>query len=161
MDTGMESLLIGCCLYISGQFEVVERQIFGLDCEFFVFKAKLTEIIKQHNLCINLTGQMVIIFSEIVLTQFISASCVVAMTSFNMLITSGSDRLTYLCYLLAAVVQMYFFCKNGTNLADSVSAPGKSIRNNYQRVWISFRAQGYPLLLTTFSGMNMTGPSKS
>jgi 7tm Odorant receptor len=122
--TGMDSLLMGCCIYIAGQFEIVERQISDLDSNSGGSKeinSKLIAIVERHIRTITLCDRMVKIFAEIVLTQIISNSLVAAMVSFNMILAVGANRITYVCYFAAIVSQMYFCCRTGTILTNSVS----------------------------------------
>jgi 7tm Odorant receptor len=118
--SGMDSLVMGCCLYISGQFELVERQIADLKRSPTI-TSKLIAIINRHNRSIQLTEKMLKIFNHIILTQFISGSLVTGTITFNIIISSGSDRLRYLCYFSVNVIQIFLFCMIGSILTDSVS----------------------------------------
>jgi 7tm Odorant receptor len=120
---GMDGLMMACCFYISGQFNIIERQICDLDSiteEDQVISSKLIEIIERHSQTLDLCDRTVEIFSEVILTQFISSSMVVAMISFNLIYAVGVERVKYLFYFAVTVAQMYFFCNNGSMLAESV-----------------------------------------
>jgi 7tm Odorant receptor len=131
--TGMDSLFFGLCLFIADQFQKLERRIHELNDweiakyydhftaqENLKIKTRLIGIIKQYNRCAKLSADMNSSMSNLVLGQFVLASLQTAMSLFNFILATGGEKLTFACYASGSFMQMYFFCKCGTILADSV-----------------------------------------
>jgi 7tm Odorant receptor len=138
---GVDGCVYGSCLYIAGQFQIVEQKIndlkdltlddskpLPLDKNRNI-KQKLIEIIKHHNQCFDLTVKASRVYEFVVLTQFVSTSVVIAMCSLNIMLSKGPDKLTFASYLLAASIQMFAFCKNGSTLTDSSANVATAIYN--------------------------------
>jgi 7tm Odorant receptor len=139
--TGLDGILYGCCLYIAGQFKIVEQKIKNLmdwredDSKPFTFeenkkiKTKLTDIVEHHNQCIELTKKVSQIYEFIIFTSFISASIAMGLCSLNIIIVKGMGKFIFVCYLIAIVIELYGVCINGSALRDASASVAVAIYN--------------------------------
>jgi uncharacterized membrane protein YqjE len=139
---GTDGILFGLCLYLAGQFQIVEQKIKNLIVDFneddskpFTFeenrkiKEKLVDIVQHHNQCIDLNEKVSQLFDFVLLTNFTSSSIVMAMCSLNIIVADGMDKLIFGSYLSAATIQMFAFCKNGSTLTDASARVAVAIYN--------------------------------
>jgi odorant receptor len=135
--TGIDGTLFESCLYIAGQFQIVEQKVINLLSETKPLtleenrkiKEKLIDIVKHQNQCIKLTKKLSQIYEIIVFNDFTSASIVMGLCSVNIIMNDGMDKQIFVCYLIAAVLQLYGYCKNGSSITESSAKVAVAIYN--------------------------------
>ncbi|EDW02766.1 GH10871 [Drosophila grimshawi] len=127
----VDGFFVCSCLYISGIFRVVKHDIRsafadldGVDyCTPSMnagIRVKLGYIIERHNAIFDLCSELSRQSSVIVLMHFISAAFVLCSTILDiMLNTSSLSGLTYICYIAAALTQLFLYCYGGNHVSDS------------------------------------------
>jgi 7tm Odorant receptor len=135
---GIDGTFYGSCLYIAAQFQIVEQKIINLvnDTKSVAsheenrkIKVKLIDIVRHHNQCMELTEKLSQIYEFIVFNDFTSASIVMGLCSVNIIMTKGMDKLVFVSYLVAAGIEVFGFCKNGSTLTDSSARIATAIYN--------------------------------
>jgi odorant receptor len=134
---GIDGILFGFCLYIAGQFQIVEQAIIHLtdfnddDIEERNKKIRksLIEIVRHHNECIELTKKVSRMYEIIVITNFTLTSLVMGMCSLTIIIAEGMEKLIFISYSVGAVLQIFLFCKNGSTLEGSSAKIAVAIYN--------------------------------
>jgi odorant receptor len=135
---GVEGILFGSCLYIAGQFQIVEQKIIHLtdfdddDIEERNKKIRksLIEIVRHHNECIELTEKVSRMYESIIITNFVSISMIMGTCSLNIIIAEGMGKLIFfVSYLIAAVINIFLYCKNGSALEVSSAKIAEVIYN--------------------------------
>ncbi|XP_034474092.1 odorant receptor 22c [Drosophila innubila] len=154
----VDGFFLCSCLYISGVFRVVQQDIRNVFAELRegkipVFtplmnaeiRLQLGHIIERHNaiidLCTDLTGQ----FTVIVLMHFLSAAFVLCSTILDiMLNTSSLSCLTYICYSVAAMTQLFLYCYGGNHVSESSAAVADTL---YEMEWYKCDARTRKIIL--------------
>ncbi|KAL7740602.1 hypothetical protein ACLKA6_009486 [Drosophila palustris] len=152
----VDGFFLCSCLYISGVFRVVQQDIRNVfaelrDVEVFSpsmnaeIRLQLGQIIERHNaiidLCTDLTGQ----FTVIVLMHFLSAAFVLCSTILDiMLNTSSLSGLTYICYSVAAMTQLFLYCYGGNHVSESSAAVANTL---YEVEWYKCDARTRKIIL--------------
>ncbi|XP_030383267.1 odorant receptor 22c [Scaptodrosophila lebanonensis] len=124
-------------LYICGVFRLVQhniRSIFvglhdGESIEFYspsvnaLIQGRLKVIIERHNAIIDLCTDLTRQFTVIVLMHFLSAAFVLCTTILDIMLNSASlSGLTYICYSVAALTQLFIYCYGGNHVSESSAA---------------------------------------
>ncbi|KAH8403316.1 hypothetical protein KR222_010333 [Zaprionus bogoriensis] len=152
----VDGFFLCSCLYISGVFRLVQqdvRSVFAdlhaVDVATAVMNAEIREqlvgIVERHNaiidLCTELTGQ----FTVIVLMHFLSAAFVLCSTILDiMLNTSSLSGLTYICYSIAALTQLFLYCYGGNHVGESSAAVADTL---YDIEWYKCDARTRKMIL--------------
>ncbi|GAB0092855.1 Odorant receptor [Sergentomyia squamirostris] len=134
---GLDGLFIGLCLYISGQFEIIQSDINNLvDREIASSANSTEEFTKEQNdliyrhlrSCvrrqidtIKLCEDMVDIFKPNVLLHFISAAIVLCLSSINIILSSGLNVFLYINYDAAVITQLFVYSIGGSFISTAVS----------------------------------------
>ncbi|KAH8248711.1 hypothetical protein KR032_002399 [Drosophila birchii] len=132
----VDGFFLCSCLYICGVFRLLQqdiRRIFadlhGESVDVFTeamnaeVRQKLADIVERHNAIIDLCTDLTRQFTVIVLMHFLSAAFVLCSTILDiMLNTSSLSGLTYICYSIAALTQLFLYCFGGNHVGESSAA---------------------------------------
>nr|XP_016934591.1 odorant receptor 22c [Drosophila suzukii] len=132
----VDGFFVCSCLYICGVFRLVQqdiRRIFadlhGDTVDVFTeamnaeVREKLAEVVERHNAIIDFCTDLTRQFTVIVLMHFLSAAFVLCSTILDiMLNTSSLSGLTYICYIIAALTQLFLYCFGGNHVGESSAA---------------------------------------
>ncbi|KAH8389430.1 hypothetical protein KR200_009495 [Drosophila serrata] len=132
----VDGFFLCSCLYICGVFRLLQqdiRRIFadlhGDSVDVFTeamnaeVRQKLAHIVERHNAIIDLCTDLTRQFTVIVLMHFLSAAFVLCSTILDiMLNTSSLSGLTYICYSIAALTQLFLYCFGGNHVSESSGA---------------------------------------
>ncbi|EDW75726.1 uncharacterized protein Dwil_GK15045 [Drosophila willistoni] len=144
------------CMYICGVFRLVQQDIrrtFDDFKEVNVFttsinngiRQKLQIIIERHNAIIDLCTDLTSQFTVIVLMHFLSAAFVLCSTILDiMLNTSSLSGLTYICYSIAALTQLFLYCYGGNHVNESSLAVADVL---YEIEWYKCDARTRKMIL--------------
>ncbi|XP_064535425.1 odorant receptor 22c [Drosophila montana] len=152
----IDGFFVCSCMYISGVFWVIQqdiRSIFvDLDKEEFftpatnaAIRTRLVSIIDRHNTIIDLSTDLTRQFTVIVLMHFLSAAFVLCSTILDiMLNTSSFSGLTYICYIIAALTQLFLYCYGGNHVSESSLAVADTL---YDVAWYKCDARTRKMIL--------------
>ncbi|SPP79305.1 odorant receptor 22c [Drosophila guanche] len=132
----VDGFFLCSCMYICGGFRLVQqdiRRVFadlhGDTVEVFTesmnvdIRRRLGVIVERHNAIIDLCTDLTRQFTVIVLMHFLSAAFVLCSTILDiMLNTSSLSGLTYICYTVAALTQLFLYCYGGNHVSESSAA---------------------------------------
>ncbi|XP_034097414.1 odorant receptor 22c [Drosophila albomicans] len=155
----VDGFFLCSCLYISGVFRVLQqdiRQVFadlhdGDSIEAFTpsinarIRLQLGQIVERHNAIIDLCTDLTAQFTVIVLMHFLSAAFVLCSTILDiMLNTSSLSGLTYICYTVAAMTQLFLYCYGGNHVSESSAAVADTL---YEMEWYKCDATTRKIIL--------------
>ncbi|KAH8377529.1 hypothetical protein KR093_005817, partial [Drosophila rubida] len=152
----VDGFFLCSCLYISGVFRVLQqdiRQVFAdlkeVDCFTASINAgirlQLGQIVERHNAIIDLCTDLTAQFRVIVLMHFLSAAFVLCSTILDiMLNTSSLSGLTYICYSVAAMTQLFLYCYGGNHVSESSAAVADTL---YEMEWYKCDATTRKIIL--------------
>ncbi|KAH8413054.1 hypothetical protein KR009_007776 [Drosophila setifemur] len=132
----VDGFFLCSCLYICGVFRLVQqdiRRIFadlhGDTVDVFTeamnveVRRRLAGVVERHNAIIDMCTDLTRQFTVIVLMHFLSAAFVLCSTILDiMLNTSSLSGLTYICYSIAALTQLFLYCFGGNHVGESSAA---------------------------------------
>ncbi|KAH8298277.1 hypothetical protein KR018_012474 [Drosophila ironensis] len=132
----VDGFFLCSCLYICGVFRLVQQDIRRIFADLHddsedVFteamnaevRRKLAAVVGRHNAIIDLCTDLTRQFAVIVLMHFLSAAFVLCSTILDiMLNTSSLSGLTYICYSIAALTQLFLYCFGGNHVGESSAA---------------------------------------
>ncbi|XP_017097698.2 odorant receptor 22c [Drosophila bipectinata] len=154
----VDGFFICSCMYICGVFRLVQhdiRKIFtdlhGESVDVFTaamnaeVRQKLAAVVERHNAIIDLCTDLTRQFTVIVLMHFLSAAFVLCSTILDiMLNTSSLSGLTYICYIIAALTQLFLYCFGGNHVSESSSAVADVL---YDTEWYKCDARTRKMIL--------------
>ncbi|KAH8263605.1 hypothetical protein KR044_011393, partial [Drosophila immigrans] len=154
----VDGFFLCSCLYISGVFRVIQEDIRHVfadlhDGEFDSFtpsinagiRLQLGQIVERHNAIIDLCTDLTAQFTVIVLMHFLSAAFVLCSTILDiMLNTSSLSGLTYICYSVAAMTQLFLYCYGGNHVSESSAAVADTL---YEMEWYKCDATTRKIIL--------------
>ncbi|XP_070065025.1 odorant receptor 22c [Drosophila virilis] len=152
----IDGFFVCSCMYISGVFWIIQQDIRSIfvdldEAEFFTpatnaaIRTRLVSIIDRHNTIIDLSTDLTRQFTVIVLMHFLSAAFVLCSTILDiMLNTSSFSGLTYICYTIAALTQLFLYCYGGNHVSESSLAVADTL---YDVAWYKCDARTRKMIL--------------
>ncbi|EZA57554.1 hypothetical protein X777_02093, partial [Ooceraea biroi] len=148
----LDALIVTLILHISGQIDIVCRELFKLFSEKYgckLYKAATREVIRRHQDVIALSDNIENLFSYIALMQFFTNTLVICCIAF-VIVTSIEGNQNYamllksLFFYIAITLEAFIFCFAGEYLSNK----SKSVANAaYEVFWYNVKPSESRMLL--------------
>lgn len=128
---------------ISGDHEKIQK--FTTEQNRKIYE-KITKIMQKHQLCFDLCERVLALFGEIIFVHIASASLIICLSSIDLILAAGLNKLIFVNYIIAATTQVFIYSMAGGHLEEMCLNVALS---GYEMPWYKMdtRTRGLILML--------------